>query len=501
MDQNLFGQIVVGAGFNAEPPSQPYRFEAAGVADIGRGWDSAETNRLNSAHWQNVSFADDINDDLQSDLQTIQRRARHESINNGMVEGAIQTHATDVVGWDSPGLQMLTDDNAFNDAVEQLWIEWSESCEHQHGLSMADLLHGFVDQWWINGEFLIQELIGRRAIDYRLHDLGAELLDVNTFGENLVMGVELDASKRVVAYHITDPDQPGKRTRLRGDYAIHAFRRRFSGQMRGIPILGSNLQTTADLRDYDDQVLDAARSAADQALWMIADHPDAQFVNVPAGTTTEVKRRVWRHAAPGWRPAQMEAKQPMVQYVDYRKERQREIGRPAQMPLLVLRQDASNHNYSSARFDAQGYWRAVMRFQAFLARRTLNKVLRRLTRLAAWEGSIPPIPARMAFQWTWPKPPAIDAAKESLAERLALENGTISYAEAVTARGSRPDQVIAQRKRDNEQLLAAGLPPIRGPLPMDPATIAAIINDELGKEPTDNNDNTDTEGAKDAANN
>ncbi len=331
--QNLFGQIVVGAGLQSpEPPTATaYRYapgDVSGVATIGRRWDSAETNRLNAAHWLNVSAADDINDDLQSDLQVIQRRARHESINNGMVEGAIETHSTDVVGRETPGLQLLTDNQAFNDAAEQLWTEWAESCEHQHGLAMADLLHGFVGQWWINGEFLIQEIIGRRAIDYRLHDIGAELIDVTMHAANIVLGVELDESKRVIAYHITDPDSPGKRTRLRGDFAIHAFRRRFSGQLRGIPILEAT---------YKQPPICAITTTK---FWMPPDRPPIKrygwspiiptpnFVNVAPGTTTEVKRRVWRHAAPGWRPFQMDAKQPLVQYTDYRKERQREIAGP-----------------------------------------------------------------------------------------------------------------------------------------------------------------------------
>ncbi len=473
-------EIVVGSFVSSPSAKSIEPFSIDDLAEVGRSWESADTSRLNAAHWSNVSGNDDINQDLQMDLQTIQRRARHESINNGMVEGALETHATDVVGCDVPGLQMLTDDNAFNDEVEQLFEEWSETCEHQHGLSLADLLHGWVGQWWFHGEFLVQELIGKRARDYRLHDIGAELIDLTMQAENIVLGVELDSQKRVVAYHICDPQNPGKRERLAGNYAIHAFRRRFSGQMRGIPLLGSSLQTTADLRDYDDQVMDAARAAADQSLWMISDHPDAEFAAVKPGTTIETRRRQWRHAMPGWKPAQVEAKQPMVQYVDFRKERQREIGRPAQMPLLVVRQDASNHNYSSARFDANNYWRAIERFQKYLERRTMNKVLRRLIRLASWEGSIRPVPNRLLFSWTWPKPPSIDAVKDQVAERMGLENGTISYSDALAAKGKRFDRVVKQRQKDNEALMAAGLPPVQGALPMTLADYAAILNDEMG---------------------
>lgn len=493
---HLFGQIVVGAGIGSVPENafrdaetpdylssgnQVGLGNSDGVADVGRGWEAAITDRLNAAHWQHVSSNDNINVDLQTDLQTIQRRARHESINNGLVEGALETHATDVVGAETPRLQLLTDDDAFNSEGEDLWLEWAESCEHQHGLAMVDLLHGFVQQWWTNGEFLLQELVGRRAVDYRLHDLGAEMIDLHRQGDRIVMGVEMDASARVVAYHLTEPGNPGQTTRLGADYAIHAFRRRFSGQLRGIPLLGSNLQTVGDLRDYDDQVLDAARSAADQALWLVTQHPDADlFLPKDPNKTFAQKRRQWRYAPPGWSPMQMESRQPMVQYTDFRTERQREIGRPAQMPLLIVRQDASRHNYSSARFDASGYWRAVARFQSFIGRRTLNKVLRRLLRLASWEGSISPIPDRLRFQWTWPKPPPIDPTKEALAERIRMENGTLSYSQACAANGDRPDEMIQQRQRDNADLIAAELPPIVGRMPLDPAIVAAILNDELG---------------------
>lgn len=484
--------IVVGSFVDQSVTLDPIS-GTAGVGNLSRGWEAAETSRLNAGHWSNVSSSDDINADLQMDLKTIQQRARHEAINNGIVEGALETHATDVVGDDVPGLQMLTDDNSFNEEVEQLWEEWIESCEHQQGLALADLMHGWVGQWWFHGEFLVQELIGRRAKDYRLHDLGAELIDINHLAENIVLGVELDKRKQVVAYWIADPTRPDKRERLSADYAVHAFRRRFSGQLRGIPVLGSSLQPTADLRDYDDQVMDAARAAADQALWMISDHPDAEFAKVNPGTVVETRRRQWRHAMPGWKPFQMQANQPMVNYVDFRKERQREVGRPAQMPLLVLRQDASGHNYSSARFDANGYWRAVSRFQRFLERRTINKFLRRLIRLAVLDGSIRPGPDRQVFSWTWPKPPAIDAVKERLAERIGMENGTLSYSSACAANGQRADRMIKQRQRDNADLVKAGLPPVQGAMPLSAdeyAKFMQILNDEGFGDPNNANSNS-----------
>lgn len=469
--QDLFGPIVVGAGFGVQQPTNT----VSNVSGVGvqRRFESGVTDRLNQAHWELADVnTGTINDSLTYDLELIQRRATWESLNNATVEGAIETYATDVVGADGPGLQMLTDDDRFNAAIEENWADWCENCDATHDFALVDLLHGWVSQLWTSGEFLSQELNsmptgGRRGLDnYKILDLGADRLDYQTpINGSVVCGVEVNKIGRPVAYWINDPGHTQGRQRIEAKYIVHAFRRRFAGQQRGIPLLASSLQPVADVRDYDAQVLDAARIAADNAYWMVADHVDAPFLDITAGTESTTKRRTGKYAPAGWRPHAMEARHPVANYVDFRSERQRELGQPAQMPLLVLKQDAGRHSFSSARFDSLRYDRSIKRVQSWLVRRALDRFLLRVIEFSRMLGKAPRFSGRLDWAFTWTRPPSIDPEREALAERILMENGTLAYSQACANHGLRADQTIQVRQRDNQALEAAGLPPILGAIP------------------------------------
>ena len=83
--------FIVGNWSGSTPSIQP---SSKDQIESVRRWESAETNRLNGAHWQTVQTTADINDDLVEDLQTLQRRCRYEAQNNTLIEGAIETHTT-----------------------------------------------------------------------------------------------------------------------------------------------------------------------------------------------------------------------------------------------------------------------------------------------------------------------------------------------------------------------------------------------------------------------
>ena len=145
-----FGAIDVGAFCGAvDVPNLP----------VSRRFEAAETTRLNEAHWEPVSM--DLAQAMISDMPTIRQRCRHEAINNSVVDSGIETHATNVVGAIGPALQILTENDGFNDLVEALFKSWSDQCEYQDNLSLTDLLTGWVGQWAFNGEMLIQEIVGK----------------------------------------------------------------------------------------------------------------------------------------------------------------------------------------------------------------------------------------------------------------------------------------------------------------------------------------------------
>ncbi len=71
----------------------------------------------------------------------------------------------------------------------------------------------------------------------------------------------------------------------------------------------------------------------------------------------------------------LQTSHPNAQNSEFRKERSRDLGRPAGMPLMQIRLDSSGHNYSSARFDAQTYQKANRIIQGSLGRHRVYPVV------------------------------------------------------------------------------------------------------------------------------
>lgn len=316
-------------------------------------------------------------------------------------------------------------------------------------------------------------------MDYRLLDLGADRLDFSSrMKGDVVMGVEVNKTGQPQQYWIRDDYYSGKSRPVSASLIHHGFRRRFAGQLRGIPILAAGLQPVADLRDYETQVMDAARAAADQAVWLVTDHPDSKYVQLKPTDSWQIHRRTARAAAPGWKPMSVASTQPAATHHNFKEDKERDIGLAAEMPLMILRHDSSKHNLSSARYDGVRYSRSISRIQAWFNRRILNAALYRLVALSRLDGTLRiDAPKLLQLRWAWPKPPSNDPFKEAMAARIRLENGTSSLSEEIGMSGGRPDQVLDQRQRDNETLKELELPQIVGSIPTDVADYLTLLND------------------------
>src|SRR5690606_29907051 len=113
----------------------------------------------------------------------------------------------------------------------------------------------------------------------------------------------------------------------------------------------------------------------------------------------------------------------------------RELGRPINMPLMMVRLGSEEHNYSSARFDGQIYQRGIACVQASRLERPLNRCVNEVAREAELARQLPPRPADVSYRWLHNKPPHVDPAKEANAEKTYLENGTVTLEEALAAQG------------------------------------------------------------------
>jgi lambda family phage portal protein len=455
----------------ASPPKWKSAPAWMGGGESARRFESAGTDRLNSSHWT-YAADESVNAWLGLQLATIRGRAAYEARQNGVVLGMINTHADDIVGNDGPTLQVLSESDAYNQALEELWVDWFSAPTPRPNMSGAALLKLWIRSLWRNGEFLGQLVSDPDAdgpVMLRIQPLHPRLLGTpigSTGDPALFMGIRINRLGRPVQYHIAESSVDGavygvEYAPVPADLVIHEFVAEEEGQLRGIPWLNTALQPAADLRDYDDQVQDAARQIADQSGILYTEHPDAQPWLQPE--TVDIQRRTIKTAPPGWKPFIYPSTQPPVQYPDYRAERQRELGRPVGMPLMMIRLDCARYNYSSARLETQNYYRAVSGLQSWLSgTQRSTGMLSRLVDSVAAEArfTIPALrnrPRLVRYQWTWPSRPHVDPSKEATAEETALGTRTLTLTDALAARGRDLETHVAMLQREQQVFADAGL--------------------------------------------
>lgn len=447
------------------------RYEShAAWSQTQRHWEAGETNRLNRAHWADARD-NDINEWLIAQLSTLRARSIYESRQNPTLAGMLGTLADDVVGPDGPQLQVQSDDEKYDEALEQLWRDWFAAPTFRPDLSGVMLLKLWVRNLPRCGEFLATIDTDPNAegpIQMRLRPRAPRTLEspFRQSGQQHVLGIDFDRHN--------SPSRYWFRESLMGSYAyewrpyppdlvIHGFFLEEEDQARGYPWLTPTLQTAADLRDYDLDVQLAAKRAAQNNGMLYTEHVEAPFWTAPESYTAEPG--VVAMTPPGWKPYAFPSTQPAATYNSFREERQREFGRPMGMPLLMVRLDSSKHNYSSARLDTQTYNRFGESIQLWLGGSpTSCGHLNRLVNAVAAEGrfSVPALrrrPKRVEYIWTWTPRPHVDSTKESDAEGTELTNRTRAFSDALAARGRPLDTHMRRLQRDLQAFERYGVPP------------------------------------------
>lgn len=466
----------------------PVRTDKAGRVDLGslghggqrREWESATTDRLNKAHWSDASDVD-VNLRLSGALKVLRGRSFHERQNNAIVAGMVKTHKADLVGPRGPQLSVRPRDPNASEAVKRYaanlqgrFRDWWQEPDISEVNSGVDLIQQDIDMLWMGGEALWQWVRdtgngGESGVDLRVNAVHPRMLEAGIMGlrnsqTTVTMGVETDSRGRVVAYHLF-----GQRDPVPAEEIEHIFEQREPGQRRGIPWLAPVLQAIADLRDYDVQILDAARQAADYAV-MLSSQKDSGIepIELAPGTCTEIERRMLTAIPAGWEASQMEPKNPPTSYIDYRKERHGDFGRPVGMPKNVVRGDSSGMNFSSSRFDARGYDRANATTRAWYERRRLNRLVRKFEKEARMQGLLAANgraankrPGPIDLSWTWGADTHIasDPAKEARAAEIRLRTRiTTLRDEVATFTGRSLEEHMRQLEDDASVVSSAGLP-------------------------------------------
>ncbi len=247
--------------------------------------------------------------------------------------------------------------------------------------------------------------------------------------------------------------------------------------MRGFPQLASCLQVISDLREYDGAVLDAAKVQAMMAVLMFTNPNNAMVEPEETPEDVRLKKMGITRLPPGWQAQSMATSHPSANNTDFRKERSRDLGRPAGMPLMQIRLDSSGHNYSSARFDAQIYQNANRVIQGSLGRHRVYPFVRLILAEAMRVGILRPrLFSRHEVAFRWPQPPHVDPVKEAMAERIRLENKTLSPQAACASHNLDFDKIAKDWEIANQLLEKYGMPPMFGGIPTNLAQLIQYLN-------------------------
>jgi capsid protein len=438
-----------------------------------RYWESAESNRLNSAHWANADDAS-LNVWIAEHLTTLRLRSNYEARNNGIMLGMQNTHSDDIWGQDGPTLQVVSDDPEYNARLEEVWADWWSAPTLRNNISGATLGKMWTRNLWRCGEFLsrivnVDDVDG--PIQMRLWPANPRRLatpSTMSNDDNVVMGIRHDSYERPTAYYIDDQAGLGtgasSMTSTEWPYwkVIHEFLIQEEDQVRGVPLQATGLQTSADLRDFDDQIHDAARLMADRSTTLYATGPDVQTWQMPE--SMEFERRTVKMAPPGWQPHDSPATQPPVQFPDYRAERHGDLGRPVGMPRLLVRLDASKHSWASARLDMTSYKRSISCLQAWFSGSEKSAgILNRLVNEVAKEArylfpELRNAPKRVRFEWTWPQMDEIDPIKTQGANEKGLQTGCLTLIDVLAGRKKTLKAHVVEQQRVRDAYEEAGLP-------------------------------------------
>jgi len=455
-------------------------------------YDAAQTTPDNRRHWAN---ADILSADAAATPEVrriLRSRARYEVANNCYARGIILTLANDVIGT-GPRLQMLVDAAEVNSTVEREFVRWARAvrlAEKLRTMRMARAADGEAFALLFSNGNLPHPV----KLDIRL----IETDQVATPGlapasGSAVDGIVFDECGNPKEYHLLKAHPGSGKPALGADYErvpaesmVHWFRVDRPGQSRGVPELTPSLPLFAQLRQYRQAVLDAARTAANIALFMKTNAPaGGEAAEVEPLATMDLEPNMAVFTPEGWEPAQIKAEQPTTTFSEFCTGVIAEAARPFSMPKNVALCDSSGYNYASGRLDHQTYFKSIRVEQSHLEDVVLDRILAAWLVEAAKVFGLTPL-EDWPHQWFWEGREHVDPQKEATAQAQRLANHTTTLAAEYARAGKDWETELRQRAKEVALMKELGLP-------------MAQAAPQGSQQPQDGNDGGDQQGQSEAA--
>lgn len=468
------------------PNGKPYPHRARRSRSLRASFDAAQTNTENENHWANADALSADRAASKTVRVTLRKRSRYEVANNSYARGMVNFLANDCIGSrvrlqftatdqnksikrvDRRAVLLSRDEASF---IEGEFFAWAQEC------NLFDLLRTLRAARCVDGESF-----GILTVNPRLSSpvqLGVRDIEADhvTSGDafradsaTYLDGIRYDQYGNPIIYEVLK-DHPGDYYRFTDEYepiparnVFHLYTRERPGQRRGIPELTSALPLFAMLRRWTLASVAAAETAADlAAILFVRDGLAAEAADSETPfDTIPIERRVMMTLPEGWDMKQFDPKQPISTYKEVKREILGEVCRCVGLPVHLALNDSSEHNYSSARLDNQGYVKTRRVDRVRMESQSLNVIW------SAWlaealliDGYLPQRVRSTYTDWshTWmfDGDEHVDPLKEAGALKLRLDSFAETLGDYWASRGADWEEKIEQIAKEREKMESLGL--------------------------------------------
>ena len=451
-----------------------------------RSYAAAQVNRLTEG-WTTIGLG--ANASLAPSIDNLRARSRQLYRDNEYARKFIKLCGMNIAGPDGFRYQARvyddngTPDTAANTALENAFNQFAAKgvFEITGKMSLRDVCRVLTETSARDGEFLVRVLRGTNARN--AFGLAVQLLDVNRIdtqfnktaqdGTNaIIMGVEVDAYLRPVAYHLQDraalsglAASPVNRQRILADEIIHGFLCDQPEQVRGVPWMHAAMLELNNLGAYKEAAVVASRLGASKMGFFYTENGEAEVLadGEDPGTgeyTSSVEAGTFDTLPPGVKFEGFDPNYPAAMFGDFVKANLRGVASGLMVSYHSLANDLEGVSFSSIRSGTLEERDAWMMLQAWFIDAFLEPLFAEWLRNALAFGLVKlpsgktlPLEKIEKFRahkfqgrrWKW-----VDPAKDIQADMDAMAAGVKSPQEVAANMGADLEDVLQEIAAANQ---------------------------------------------------
>jgi lambda family phage portal protein len=409
----------------------------------------------------------------QARLGDLRELCRDQAQNNPMAKSILDITRNGVIG-SGVKIQSRSTDKGFAANVEATWKEemLDRPCDVTGLWNFNQYLSKLYLGYLRDGDIAtIYTRDGIQAVEGEQIGRPAGQKDGKTFFT--INGVVMDKeTRRVIGYYIGKPDKWGILKQgsfkkfLAKDVHLMFDPDRFS-QSRGEPLLTASAVYIDALDGYFDASIVAARIEACFTMFVsrkdefgvpgnTTGNPDSVETQSDGSRQEKVDSGQIFYGRDGEEAKAIEKKTPGGNFEPFVNKFQAIIGRPAQLPLMLISGDFAGATFMNTRValqKTQEHWEIEQDnvVKPFVSR---TWTIWLATKIATGEISNAPADA-FAHEVQCRRWPYVDPNKESKADKQDLDNGTTTQSKIAARRGNDPDDIVIERKKEVEVAIKA----------------------------------------------